>query len=113
MVQREVAGRLAERVTLERRQEVRDALGGSDASWNAEAELWAAVTPDRGGVAQGGDARRGGRRWAVMVRRRDGLGLDCRLLWGARILRVRFVEDDPRVGDVVTLRCEEEACSNG
>src|SRR3546814_10056100 len=53
----EVAGRLAERMALERREEVRDALGGSAAVWAQEAVLWAAVVPDRGGVEQSGDAR--------------------------------------------------------
>src|SRR3546814_177256 len=96
----EVAGRLAERMALERREEVRDALGGSAAVWAQEAVLWAAVVPDRGGVEQSGDARRGDRRWAVTIRRRGGLGLDCRFRWGGRVLRVRFVEDDPRGGGV-------------
>src|SRR3546814_1558168 len=105
----EVAGRLAERMALERREEVRDALGGSAAVWAQEAVLWAAVVPDRGGVEQSGDARRGDRRWAVTIRRRGGLGLDCRFRWGGRVLRVRFVEDDPRVGDLVTVRCEERS----
>ena len=110
---REVAGLLVERVTIERREEARDDLGGDAAEWVEEAEFWAGVAPDRGGAEAAGGTRRGERRWAVTVRRRDGLGMDCRLVWRDRVLRVRFVEDDPRVGDVVTFRCEEEPCLSG
>lgn len=109
---RERAGRLSERVSLERRQAARDALGGDGAAWALEAVLWAEVAPESGGVEASAAGRRGERRWAVTLRRRDGLGLDCRLVWKGRTLRVRFVEDDPRLGDVVTLRCEEEPCSS-
>jgi head-tail adaptor len=110
---REVAGLLVERVMIERREEARDDLGGDAGEWVEEVEVWAGVSPDRGGVDVSGGARRGERRWAVTVRRRDGLGLDRRLIWRGRVLRVHFVEDDPRVGDVVTLRCEEEPCLSG
>lgn len=110
---REVAGLLVERVMIERREEARDDLGGDAAEWVEEAEVWAGVSPDRGGVEVAAGTRRGERRWAVTVRRRDGLGLECRLVWRGKVLRVRMVEDDPRVGDVVTLRCEEEPCLSG
>src|SRR3546814_16711827 len=107
----EVAGRLAERMALERREEVRDALGGSAAVWAQEAVLWAAVVLDRGGVAQSGDARRGDRRWAVTIRRREGLWLACRFRWGGRVWRVRFIEVDPRVGDTIgTASCWDRVC---
>lgn len=112
-MRRERAGLLVERVTIERRSEARDALGGSLEQWTAEAEVWAGVAPDRKDANVLGAARRGERRWAVTVRRREGLGLDCRLNWGGRVLAVRMVDDDPRVRDVVTLRCEEAPCSNG
>ena len=110
---REVAGLLVERVMIERREEARDDLGGDAGEWIEEAEVWAGVSPDRGGADVSGGAWRGDRRWAVTVRRRNGLGLDRRLIWRGRVLRVRFVGDDPRAGDVVTLRCEEEPCLSG
>lgn len=105
---RETAGLLVERVTIERRDGARDALGGSADAWTAEAEVWAGVAPDRTNAEERGGTLRAERRWAVTVRRRTGLGLDCRLLWRGRVLCVRMVDDDPRVKDVVTLRCEEE-----
>src|SRR3546814_14975107 len=95
----EVAGRLAERMALERREEVRDALGRSAAVWAPEAVLWAAGVPDRGGVEQSGDARPGARRWAATIRRPGGLGPDCRLGWAGRAIRVRMVGDAPGVGE--------------
>ena len=109
----EVAGLLIERVTIERRTEERDALGGSAAAWTQEAEVWAGVAPDRRAAETAGGALRGERRWAVTLRRRSGLGLDCGLLWKGRVLGVRLVEDDSLVGDVMMLRCEEEPCSSG
>lgn len=111
-MRREVSGLLVERVTIERREEARDELGGNLDVWTAEAEVWAGIAPNRNRPQIQGGALRGERRWAVTVRRRDGLGLDCRLIWGARVLKVRSVDDDPRVKDVVTLRCEEEPCGN-
>ena len=57
----EVAGLLVERVTIERRIEARDDLGGSAAEWTQEAEVWAGVAPDgQGAVASGGAARDAG-----------------------------------------------------
>lgn len=110
---RETAGLLVERVMIERRDATRDDLGGEAAEWSEEAEVWASVVPDRRAAEASGGTLRAERRWAVTVRRREGLGLDCRLIWRGRVLRVRMVEDDPRVKDVVTLRCEEEPCLNG
>lgn len=108
----EVAGLLVERVTIERRIDARDDLGGSAAEWTQEAEVWAGVAPDGQGAMASGGAARGERRWAITLRRRSGLGLNCRLRWRGRLLRVRHVDDDPRVRDIVTLRCEEEPCSS-
>ena len=111
-MRRETAGLLVERVTVEQRQEARDALGGSAETWTVLADMWAGVAPDRKGTETSGGALRGERRWAVTLRRRDGLNLSCRLIWGTRVLRVRSVDDDPRVNEVVTLRCEEQPCSS-
>lgn len=108
----EVAGLLLERVIIQRRTDARDELGGSAAEWVQEAEVWAGVAPDGAGPEVSGGAARGESRWAITLRRRAGLGLDCRLTWRGRLLRVRRVDDDPRAQDVVTLRCEEQPCSS-
>jgi head-tail adaptor len=50
---REVAGLLVERVMIERREEARDDLGGDAGEWVEEAEVWAGVSPDRGGAGSG------------------------------------------------------------
>jgi head-tail adaptor len=46
-------------------------------------------------------------RWAVTLRKREGIGPDTRLVWRGRFLAVRGVLSDPRDPSRLVLTCEE------
>jgi head-tail adaptor len=106
----ELSGRLAEAVVIERWQPARDAAGDDVGTWiklaRAHAELQAdgALT-----AAVGGDAARTRRRWRVLLRDRDDLGLDVRLRWRGVSFAVLAVARDPAAPGLATLLCEGRA----
>ena len=108
----EKAGALDERVTIERWQPARDAAADDVGSWISVETVFAQVNRDGAGSGQNlgrqiqGEAARSGRRWQVVMRDRDDLGLDVRLRWRDQILAVRSVERDARRRDFATLWCD-------
>lgn len=104
----ELAGRLAERIVIERRGGERDAIGGASGGWAAIGNAWAAIAPDGAGEAVAGEALAGLPRWRVTLRATIDAAIGDRLVWGARRLAVRGRGDDPALRDRFTLTCEEE-----
>lgn len=104
----ELAGTLRERVTIEQREDARDALGAAVGNWLPNGEVWAAVVPDGTGNAVAGDVREAGHRWVVTVRTRDGIAPGDRLVWWGRLLTVTAVEHDPRQPDRMRIRALEQ-----
>lgn len=104
----ELAGRLRERVTVERRAATRDALGGATGAWIAVATIRAAVAPGRAGPAVAGDAPSGLDDWIVTARAEADVRVGDRLVWrGRRLAAVRVVRD-PRAPDRIEIFNEEE-----
>lgn len=103
----ELAGRLSERIELQRRGPGRDALGGADGAWASLGFAWAGIEPERAGPGVAGGAIEDAPRWRVTMRARGDVAAGDRLLWGARVLRVRGVLRDPRRRDRIVLSAEE------
>lgn len=106
----EVAGTLRERVAIEAWVDARDDAGAVAGYWQGRGMAFAAVVPDAGAVrGVAGEARRSTRRWRVTLRRAAEIGLTTRLIWQGLVLTVLAVESDPRVPDMLALRCEARA----
>jgi head-tail adaptor len=104
----ELAGRLRERVTVERRAATRDALGGAIGDWIAEAVVAAAIVPARAGAAVVADAASGLDGWAVTVRSEADVRVGDRLVWRERRLSVVRATRDPTTPDRLEIFSEEE-----
>lgn len=104
---RELAGALGERIELQRRGNGRDALGGADGGWISLGFAWAGIEYERAGPGVAAGAIEDGPRWRVTMRARDDVAAGDRLIWGARVLRVRSVLRDPRWRDRLILGAEE------
>ena len=46
-------------------------------------------------------------RFKVSIRLREGVAIDQRIRWGTRLLMIRQMISDPRLGDRIVMRCEE------
>ena len=103
----EFSGALRERVTIERRAEARDGLGGSTGAYRYDGAAWVAVAPVAPQSLSAADAVSILPRWRVTMRKREGIGPETRLVWRHRFLAVRFVESDPREPAKMILTCEE------
>lgn len=104
----EFAGALRERVTIERRAPSRDNRGGANGAWMYDGAAWVGVAPVVPANLAEADALSAAPRWRVTMRKREGIGLDTRLVWRGRFLAVRGVESDPREPAQMLLACEEK-----
>lgn len=104
----EFAGALRERVTIERRSAVRDALGRGDGRWVYDGAAWVGVAPLVAAELTAADALSALPRWTVVMRKREGIGPQTRLVWRGRFLAVRAVVSDPREPARMVLTCEEQ-----
>lgn len=103
----ELAGLLRRRVTIERRDGARDALGGGDGAWTVVAMRWAAIEPDGTGDAVAGEAADAAARFRVTLRPGVQVSIGDRVGWVGRALRVRAIVEDPGRPDRIVLRVEE------
>jgi head-tail adaptor len=103
-----LAGRLRSRVAIERRDPVRDALGGASGLWLPIGNAWAELVPDGSGDVVAGDARGMAPRWRVTLRTGADIATGDRLVWRGRRLRVRKRSEDPASPDRITINAEEE-----
>lgn len=103
----EFAGRLRERIAIEKAVAGRTPTGTQIAGWEQIVRCLAAITPEGAGAEREGMALSAMQRFAVLIRRRDGIQPGQRVQWGERWLSIRQVIEDPRTPDRMTLRCEE------
>jgi head-tail adaptor len=103
----EFAGRLNERILMERPVAARDSMGLRETGWEQVCRCFAAIALDGAGPEIEGQALSAMARYRVTIRRRDGIGVGQRVGWGERTMLVRQVLEDPRAKDRLTLRCEE------
>lgn len=103
----ELAGRLNQAVLIERWQPARDGAGDDVGAWVTVRRAHAEIRPDGALLpASGGEAARSGRRWRVLLRDTDDLGLDVRLRWRGAVLAVLAVGRDPGAPGQGQLLCE-------
>lgn len=90
------AGRLDQRVTLERPSVVTDELGQDATSWEHAAEVWARVIETPGREFLAGDYR--AEEKVVFVIRWRALDSTWRAVWGGRAYRLNSVTGTRREG---------------
>lgn len=103
----ELAGRLRERVTLERWVGVADEFGGEAGAWTSEGVLWAEIASAGHGAGVEAERRVRRQRHRVRVRSAARVDLGCRLGWRGRVLAVLSVERDAGRPDWIELLVEE------
>jgi head-tail adaptor len=103
----EFAGGLARRVTILRRADSRDDLGGADGGWSVVAGAWAALEPASAVDWGAGDRPAATARWRAVLRAGADVAVGDRLQWRLLLLAVRTIEADPAAADRLTLTLEE------
>ncbi len=103
----EFSGALRERATLEVRAPDRSAAGGRTGRWNYDGAAWISVMPMMPADMTVGASRSALPRWQVTMRKREGVGLQSRLVWRGKFLQVRSVVSDPREPAHIILTTEE------
>jgi len=103
----ELAGILKERVAIETRLGTRDSIAGATGKYAYCGEAWASLMPAAPGAQERGDALSAMPRWKVTMRKREGIGLNTRLIWRRKYLGIRAVKSDPREPAFMVLTCEE------
>ena len=103
----ELAGRLDQRIAIERPSTARTESGLQTAGWELVARCLAAIEPEGAGAESQAMALSAMPRFRVTLRVRDDVTVGHRLLWKERVLTVRQRIDDPRLKDRMVLRCED------
>ena len=103
----EFAGTLKERVTIERPAGLRTAAGLQGAGWEPVARCLAAIVAEGAGAEAEAMALSAMPRFRVTLRKRDGIAVGQRVIWGERAMLVKQRIDDPSLTDRILLRCEE------
>lgn len=103
----EFAGKLRERITVERPTTMRTPTGLQEAGWEPVCRCLAAIELEGVGPESEGQALSAMPRLRVTIRRRTGIAIDQRIRWGSRTLMIRQMLDDPRFPERLVLRCEE------
>ena len=103
----EFAGTLRERVTIERRVSLRNAMGLQEPGWERVCSCLAAVVPEGAGPESEGQALSAMPRYRVTMRQRDGIEIGQRIRWKGRSFVARQLLDDSRLRDRIVMRCEE------
>lgn len=105
----EIAGRLKQRIRIERRVHAPDGAGGSHEIWRPVGEHWAEMRPvdSLNMSAVVADTRVTARRWRVLMRAGIEVALGMRLRWQGLDLRVTGIDRDPQMPDRITVVAEE------
>jgi SPP1 family predicted phage head-tail adaptor len=90
------AGRLRERITIRRQQDVPDGKGAFTRSWTTIADGIRAEVINQGGrEALVANALQGISAWRIVIRKRSDLLASDQVLWNDQELNIRSVGDDP------------------
>lgn len=105
------AGKLSERITIERRTFNTSASGQRTAVWTpiANPDCWASVEPRGGAEAQEGNAYKARLAWAVTIRYRGDLKPEDRILHRGRYLYIASVPANSPRDREIELACTETA----
>ena len=103
----EFAGTLKQRIRIERPVDLRTGSGLQEAGWEHVAACLAAIVAEGAGPEAEAMALSAMPRFRVTIRRREGIAVGQRVIWGERAMLVRQRIDDPATPDRILLRCEE------
>ena len=103
------AGSLDQRVTIQSRTDVIDAMGGVSSSWATLATVWAQVSPITGREFVSAEQTMSGATVRVRIRRRADVTPRMRLVHGSRIYDIQSVADVDSKGIVTEMIAEEIA----
>ena len=103
----EFAGTLKERIIIERPADLRTASGLQTAAWEPVARCLAAIVAEGVGPEAEAQTLSAMPRYRVTIRRRDGIEVGQRVMWGQRAMLVKQRIDDPKLPDRILLKCEE------
>lgn len=101
-----LAALLRERIVIEKPSDERNAMGLPEPAWTVFAERRASVVPEGAGSESEGMALSAMPRFRVTLRPVEGLTIEHRVKWNGRTMMIRQIDDDPRLKDRLTLRCE-------
>lgn len=104
------AGRLRERVTIQRQSVTRDDYGGEVIAWVNVKTVWASILPRSSAerFISGSAQELSKISHTVRVRYRSGITPKMRLAWGSRVLYVETITDPDGRRRELVLMCEEE-----
>ncbi len=88
-----VIGRMRQRMTLQQAVRSPDGGGGATVTWNAVADVWAALSPLGGDERVEADALQGRASHEIWIRYRADAGPHMRFLYGTRVFDIRSVAD--------------------
>jgi SPP1 family predicted phage head-tail adaptor len=100
------AGKLDQRVTLQRRTTVADEGGGGAESWVTVADVWADAWPVSGAERTAAQQLEAAALVRVRIRRRADVTASWRVLWLGRAHAIRHVADGGPRDPYLTLDCE-------
>lgn len=99
------AGRLNQRVILQRKSVVRDDMGGETVTWTDAATVWAEIRPLRGRDLVAAQQAQSEVTARITVRRRPDVQADWRVKHGDDIYDIFAVVDPVARGEVLELEC--------
>lgn len=103
----EFAGTLRERLIIEQPVSLRNDMGLQEPGWEEVCRCLGSVALETVGAESEAQALSAMPRYRVIIRQRDGIGLNQRVRWNGRSLIVRQLLVDPRSKDRIVMRCEE------
>lgn len=108
------SSRLRHRLTLQQEVQTPDGAGGSNKSWADVTDLWAEIIPITGSGIKGGgkeivfgDQVEANISHRILLRYRDGVTPDMRLVFESRIFNIRYVVDVNEMRENLTLLVQE------
>lgn len=105
------AGTLDQRVTIQTRTDVVDAMGGVSSSWAALATVWASVHPITGREFFSANQMMSGATVRIRMRRRSDVTPRMRVVHGSRTYDIQSVSDVESAGVVTEIIAEEIAAN--
>lgn len=84
---------MRQRVTLQQESRTPDTAGGASLSWVDVATLWAEVTPFPGSEALQAQKLTGSALYRVVLRYKDAVTADMRLVFKGRVLNIRSLRN--------------------
>lgn len=101
------AGRLRHRITIQQKSVSQDAYGEEDATWSTYLQTWASVEPLEGREYMEGRAQAQAVSHRVLMRHRDGVTAEMRVLHGSRVLQIESVLNTRERDEELELMCRE------